>query len=333
MQVINLNQDYSAINRYISNTLLDSIENCIKKWKKVILYLNKRWEYASLICSNCNYIYHCPNCDVNLSVHKNPQKLVCHLCWFKKDLDLKCERCKNQTLVKIWTWTQNIEYSINKYFSSKNKKINIFRFDTDNLKNKSSKNLVEENIISSDIIIWTKMINTGYDFKNIWLIWVILLEQELSIPDYKTYERVYTNILQLFWRWNRNWEETINLIQTFVPENEIVKIVTEWNYKTYFNAILKERKLYNYPPFCEYAIIEYRHWNKQKAFDFILNIKNKLDILNVDKKYEIIFSNNSFKKKNNYFYRIILKWENLRNFLENIKMELIKNKWLSVVIE
>ena len=333
MQIINLNQDYSSINRYISNTLLDSIEKCLEKWKKVILYLNKRWEYASFICSNCNHIYHCPNCDINLSVHKKPEKLVCHLCWYKKNIDLKCEKCKQDTLVKIWTWTQDIENSLEKYFSKKNQKIKIFRFDADNLKNKSSKNLAIKNIESSNIIIWTKMINTGHDLENIWLIWVILLEQELSIPDYKTEERAYTNILQLFWRWNRKWEKTINIIQTFIPENEIVKTITEWNYKTYFKFILEERKLYNYPPFCEYAIIEYKHTNKQKAFDFIFNIKNKLEILNTRNTFEIIFTNNSFKKKNNYFYRIILKWKNLRYFLENIKMEIIRNKWLNVVVE
>jgi len=44
------------------------------------------------------------------------------------------------------------------------------------------------------------MISTGFDLKEVGLISVILLEQELSISHYKQEERVYQNIKQLIGR-------------------------------------------------------------------------------------------------------------------------------------
>lgn len=334
MQIVNLNQDYSNISSYLSNTLLSWLDDCLKNNKKTILYLNKRWEYSSLICKDCNYIYKCPNCDVNLSIHKNPQIMLCHICSYKKEIDLSCEKCTWSNLIKVWVGTQQLERDLIKFFKAKEKEIKIYRFDTDNLKTVSSKKEVEENLDKADIIIWTKMINTGHDLENIWLIAVILLEQELSIPDYKSEERVYTNIVQLFWRWNRKWEETKNIIQTFVPENEVIDLISNYNYKTYFKKTLEERKLFKYPPFFELAILEYKNHKKEKSEEFILKIKNKLEIESKDKKnIEIIFANNYLKRKNLYIYKLILKWENLREFLECVKMEVIRNKWFSLSFE
>jgi len=42
MFLVNLSQDKSSINNYLSNTLLKEIQNNLDKNKKIILYLNKR---------------------------------------------------------------------------------------------------------------------------------------------------------------------------------------------------------------------------------------------------------------------------------------------------
>jgi len=71
MLIINLNQNKSDLNYYISGTLLENIEKNLKQNKKTILYLNKRGSFSSLICEDCQYYYKCKNCDVSLTVHEN----------------------------------------------------------------------------------------------------------------------------------------------------------------------------------------------------------------------------------------------------------------------
>lgn len=329
MLLVNLSQDKSIINSYISNTLIKWIENTLKDKKKVILYINKRWEFSSLICNNCNYLYKCDQCDTSMSVHKYPQELVCHICKNTKIIPTKCEKCWKESLQKVWIWIQQIEDSIKKVFPN-NK---IFRFDADNVKNKKQKNLALEILNDSEIIIWTKMITTWFDFLWVWLIWVILLEQELLIPNYNTEEKLYSNIKQLIWRWSRNWEKSEIIIQTFIPKNQIVQNITQLNYKEFFIKTLQERKLFNYPPYSQMLTLEYRNKDKQKAEFFMKNIKNKLDLENKDNKYEIIFIPNPTKKYNQYYYKIIIKWELIRNFISKIKPEIMKNSSLVVIFE
>ena len=112
----------------------------------------------------------------------------------------------------IWVGTQQIQDTLQKHFPNSK----IFRMDTDTLKNKKEKLEALDNIEYSDIVIWTKMITTWFNFKNISTIWVILLEQELNIPKYNTEETVYSNIKQLIWRWWRVGQETNIIIQTFL---------------------------------------------------------------------------------------------------------------------
>ncbi len=327
MYLVNLSQDRSDNNMYLSNTLLKEVKNTLDENRKVILYLNKRWEYSSLVCTNCNHLYKCRNCDVSLNVHNNPPSLICHICSSASKLENKCEKCAKNTLRKVGVWTQQIESSLRLLFPEKN----IFRFDTDTVKNKTLKNEALEKIESSDIIIGTKMITTGFNIKNLWLIWVILLEQELLIPKYNTEEKVYFNIKQLLWRWNRVWEETNIVIQSFIPENNIIKSITEENYKDFFLKTLEERKLFNYPPFKELVILEYRHKSKDKAKSFLENLYNKLQINNTDNKIELIFVDSATKKYNQFYYKIIIKWDKLRDYLKHIKLEIIRNSNLSVI--
>ena len=327
--IINLWQDSSPDNQYISNTLIQKIEDNVKNNKKVILYLNKRWAHSSLVCTDCNNLSNCERCDLSLNVHYNPLKLRCHFCGFEISLPLRCESCKSENLKKVGIGTQQIEDTLRKLFP----KNNIFRFDADSVKNKSEKQKALETLRNAEIIIGTKMITTGFDFKNVWLIGVILLEQELAVPKYNIEERVYSNIKQLIWRGERNGEKTETVIQTFIPDNENIKNIIYSNYKEFFTETLKERKLFNYPPFSEMVTIEYRDKNKDKAENFMKMIHHKLEIEDSEKAYDITLVPSPIKRYNQYHYRIILKWKDIKKFLQSIKHEIMRNGKLVVIFE
>ncbi len=327
--IVNLSQDWSKLNKYISNTLLEKISKNLEKWKKTIIYLNRRWDYSLLCCRDCSHIYKCKNCDVSLKIHKNPEKLVCHICLYSKELDLKCEKCRSPNLEKLWVGTQQIEKNLKSYFPW----ISIFRFDADSVKTKKQKEEVLWEIENSQIIIWTKMLTTWFDFKDVSLLAIILLEQELNAPKYDIEEITYDNLRQLIWRWWRKWEEKEIIIQTFTSSNEMIKLITEWNYKDFLEKTLYERKAFSYPPYKDFAVLEYFDKNEQKSLEFLKILKNKLEFFDQENKTEIFLSEKWFKKNNYFHHKIILKWENLRNLLENLRYEIIKNPKLSIVFE
>ncbi len=327
--IVDLQRDQSKLSRYISNTLLEKIKNTLENKKKTIIYINRRWEYSSLCCSDCAHLYKCKNCDVSLSVHKNPSKLICHMCGFIQDIDLRCEKCHWSSLQKVGVWTEQIERDLKKHFT----KAKIFRFDTDNIKTKGEKEKVLDNIKEADIIIWTKMITTGFDFEDISLIAVVLLEQELLVPKYNIEEISYNNIKQLIGRWGRQWESKDVVIQTFISSNETIKSISEYNYKDFVTKTLEERKLFSYPPYKDLAILESYDKNEEKSLNFCKILKNKLDLANEDKKVDINLWIKGFKKNGNYYHKIILKWEKIRDFLEVVRYEIIKNPKISLTFE
>jgi len=327
MLLVNLSLDKSKINKYLSNSLLKEIDNCIINNKKVILYLNKRWEYSSLICSKCHKLYKCDNCDNSFSIHN--ENMICHICNMTKKVPQNCYVCNSLELQKVWVWTIQIEDILKETYAN----INIFRLDTDVVKNKKEKELALDMLKNAQIIIGTKMITTGFNFDWVWLIWVLLIEQELQIPKYNTTEKVYSNIKQLFWRWWRVWEKTKFIIQTFISENELIKDIVYDNYKEFFIKSINERKLFNYPPFCELASIEYRNTDAEKWLKYIKKIKEKLDLNNKYNKINIIQNPNYSKKYNQYYYKIILKWDNLRQFLDCVKTDIFKDSNLIVIFD
>lgn len=328
MYTVNLSQNTSAL-PYISATVLEAIEDNIAEWKKTILYLNKRGQFSSLICKKCQHLYKCDNCDLSLSIHKYPAKMICHTCAFQADIPEKCSQCGSSELEKVGIGTQQIEESMQNYFTDKN----IFRFDTDSVANKSEKQLVLERIEAADIIIGTKMITTGFNIPNLGIIAVILLEQELSMPQFDIEERLYANMKQLIGRWNRNGQHTDIYIQTFIPENPVIEMLTTSNYKDFLIHTLWERKLFNYPPFCELITIEYRDLDKNKALSQIEKIFAKLDKHNHETKHQIYLIPTPYRRHNQYHYKIILKGNELRDFLKCIKSDLFRLRNLRIVFE
>lgn len=324
---VNLQQDRSKYSNYISTTLLTHIDKTLKKWEKVIVYLNKRGAYSSLICTDCQYLYECPNCDVSLTVHDRPPVLECHLCNHKYNIPNKCHTCEGTNLKSVWVGTQQIEWVLREIYADKN----IYRFDSDSMKNISSKKEAIGNLEKADIIIGTKMITTGFDFKNIGLIWVLLIEWELTLSSFDSEEKVYSNLKQLIGRGNRKDQKTEIILQTFIPKNPIIWNLTEANFKDFLNHTLEERRDFSYPPFCEMVSLEYRNTDEKKSLDFIKKLEENLKNIDTKNNYDYLASTSTFRKNNAHHAKLIIKWNDIRDLLAHIKSTILKESKLSVI--
>lgn len=324
---VNLSQDKSRLSNYISNTLLTKIEETLKNWEKALLYLNKRGAYSSLVCNDCQKLWECPNCDTSLSVHQNPARLLCHLCGTAYSMPHACNNCQWTKLSSIWVGTQQIEHVLHGYFKEKN----IYRFDSDSMKNVSSKKLALQELEKADIVIGTKMITTGFDFEKIGLIWIILVEQELSYPSYDAEEKAYSNLKQLIGRGNRKSQKTTIVLQTFIPQNPTLKRLVDSNFKDFFAETLKERKDFLYPPYTEMVTLEYRNKDSTKSIIFMEKLEQKLLTFNENHKYYILRGTTTFKKNNSYHTTCIIKGDNIREFIWNVENIILRESGLSVI--
>jgi primosomal protein N' (replication factor Y) len=58
------------------------------------------------------------------------------------------------------------------------------------------------------------------------------------------------------------------IIQTSDPDNKIIRLVLNHDYKNMFRLQAEERKAFNYPPFCRLIKINIRHKNRSLLNDY-----------------------------------------------------------------
>lgn len=324
--IINLSQDASRESRYLSTTLLAQIEKNIKVGEKVLLYLNKRGSHSTSVCRDCGYIWMCPNCDVALHVHKPENTLLCHICSHSSPISYSCSSCWGNHIEFVGVGTKHIEEILWNIFPN----LYIYRFDSDALTKVSGKKEALRSIEKADIVIGTKMLTTGFNLKNVWCIAVILVEWELQNPWYDAEEKAFQNIKQLIGRGNRLGQKTEILLQTFSPEQRLIERLTQQSMKTILSESLSERKTYLYPPYAEIAILHCRDSSKEISVKTLKHLLTQLEESEKNHSIKILYGENSFKKNNEYHTSAIIKWQNLRSFLERIRPEILKNPKISL---
>ena len=152
-----------------------------------------------------------------------------------------------------------------------------------------------------------------------------LFELEIAIPEFDIEEEMYlTMALNLK-------KGSDALIQTFTPQNRILQILTEGTYKEFLDSTLQERKMFNYPPYVDYAILTATSKSKAKVQELISKLVNKLQILDSEKRYTIHFDKEHFQRRDDHhIQKISIRGPELEKFLKGVSYEMVRNRELSI---
>ena len=78
-----------------SRRLLSELDNCIKRKKQAMLFLNRRGYTSFMMCRSCGYVAKCSECDVSLVYHKRENRLKCHYCGKRFKALTACPECNS----------------------------------------------------------------------------------------------------------------------------------------------------------------------------------------------------------------------------------------------
>lgn len=306
--IVDMKKEIRNKNIIFSSDLLDKISDRLQKKEQVMLLLNRRGYSNYLCCSNCGYVFKCPNCDITLTYHKTSDMLRCHYCGYgqsKKDI---CPNCKENAIKQIGSGTQKIEEFVKEKF----KDANVIRMDADTTSKKGSHNKIinEFNDGKYDILVGTQMISKGLNFPNVTLVGVINADSSLNIPNFRSSEVTFSLLDQVTGRAGRSKKEGEAIIQTFNPQHYSIVYASNHDYKSFVNEELKVRKKLNYPPYCFITLI------KISSRDFNYGINESKKIANFLKNNLSLTTNvlgpsmaNVLKINNNFNFGIILKYK------------------------
>jgi primosomal protein N' (replication factor Y) len=158
-----------------------------------------------------------------------------------------------------------------------------------------------------DILLGTQMIAKGLDFPNATLVGIINADLGLHLPDFRSGERIFQLIYQASGRAGRRKIPGEVVIQTYVPDNPVIKNAAKLDMIKYYNIALSERNELKYPPFSWMAKIEITGENQiavdslSERISKLLNGKYKgLDVLGPAPCY-------LEKLRNQYRFQIVFK--------------------------
>ena len=313
------NKNYSLL----STTLLNKIRLHLSKKKSVLLFLNRRGYFSTLSCLNCGENAKCPHCDFSLVLHSAPQKkprLMCHYCGHLENPIAKCSHCNSKELRYFSAGTQNLTSELKEFFP----KAKVVRIDSDSMAGKGS---FIENINSllqakADIFVGTQILAKGFDIDKISLVGVVLADLGLSIPDFRSSERVFSLLTQVAGRTGRGKDRGQVVIQTFSPFHSAISCARNHDYESYFRSEIALRQKDFFPPFSEIVKFIFVDPEKKRAFSEATNFFSYLnrEVKQVSKeKIEVFFAPALVPKKHKKFhFHVFLKGKDLSPFLDKI---------------
>ena len=259
---------------FLSSELKDAIIQRIERQEQTILFLNRRGTSKLVTCTSCGFIYQCPHCSVSMTWHANRRRLICHYCGTAHCLDTSCPKCGG-AFSFFGIGTQMVEAELHELFPS----AGVMRVDADSVSPSGShrelfRRFVRENI---PIMVGTQMIAKGLNFENVTLTGVLSADQSLYTNDFRSGEKTFSLLTQVIGRSGRSVKSGEAYIQTFTPDNEIIRLAARQDYEAFYQREIEMRRLQNAPPFYEWVALSATGTDEQRLLKSLQKCKNTLE--------------------------------------------------------
>lgn len=323
VKVVDISQKENMVGmQTISTTLADEIRTNLENSQQTILLINRRGFNTFVACTKCKSVMMCPNCSISMTYHSANDRLMCHYCGYSEPVKTVCPECGSETVRFSGFGTQKVEQELNILFPD----AKILRMDADTTTAKNSHEKLFKLFADGeyDIIVGTQMVAKGLDFPNVTLVGVISVDQQLYNDDYKSTERTFDLLTQVVGRSGRGEKSGRAVIQTLAPENTVIELAAQQDYKSFYDAEIMIRKGMIYPPYCDICVVTFVGQGeitvRNGSREFFRIFKSKLSEKYNNEKVVVLgpVAPKIAKISNNYRERLIIKCKNSASFRQLI---------------
>ena len=236
----------------LSGPLRAGLAAAMEAGEQSILFLNRRGASRMVTCGECGEAPTCPRCSVHLTYHSANGRLMCHYCGHSEPLPDACPSCGG-ALNFLGYGTQKVEEELHAAFPGRE----ILRMDTDTVSATQS----HEKLLSRfekeriPVLVGTQMVAKGLDFENVTLVGVISADLSLYVDDYRAGERTFSLLTQVVGRAGRGAKQGRAVIQTFTPENDVIRCAARQDYDSFYEQEIELRRMRLCPPFRELFVL------------------------------------------------------------------------------
>lgn len=255
VRVADLRREFAQGSRSIfSKPLLEGLERVVAHREKAVLLHNRRGFAPFLMCRECGCVPTCRHCSTALTYHERTHTLECHTCGAIYHVrpypapGSACPRCGSRYLAKMGLGTQQVEDAVRALLPDD---VEVIRMDADSTKGKDGHKKLLERFDAAEcaVLLGTQMIAKGLDFPEVTLVGVINADYALKMPDFRAGERSYDLLEQVAGRAGRGDRPGEVVIQTYLPDDPVIKAVAAHDRSIFTEHDLAQRAAAFYPPF------------------------------------------------------------------------------------
>ena len=236
----------------LSQVLCRELEENLARGEQTILFLNRRGANRMVTCGECGFVPECPRCSVKLTYHSANHRLMCHHCGYSQPLPPSCPQCGGM-LNFIGIGTQRLQEEVEDRFPG----VEVLRMDTDTVSSAHPHEEILERFRKEKIpiLVGTQMVAKGLDFENVTLVGVIAPDLSLYVDDFRAGERTFSLLTQVVGRAGRGEKRGRAVIQTYTPDNDVIRFSARQDYDSFYRTEIQLRRLRGYPPFTDLVVL------------------------------------------------------------------------------
>ncbi len=237
-----------------SQELQDAILDAHELDKQTIILLNRRGNSRALVCVDCRETPECPRCAVRLTYHSANNRMMCHYCGFSQPVPQRCPRCDGP-LKTIGTGTQKVQQELRDLYPE----LESDRMDADTVSATNTHEKILERFQKEKIpvLIGTQMVAKGLNLPDVTLVGVMDAELSLYGGGYRAAETTFNMLTQVVGRAGRGDLPGKAIIQTVLPEHQVIKLAAGQDYDGFYDLEIRLRQVQQLPPFGDLATITF----------------------------------------------------------------------------
>ncbi|MBQ3115707.1 MAG: primosomal protein N' [Clostridia bacterium] len=274
-------------NSVFSSALKFELEKCLKNNNQAIIFLNQRGYSKTVICTECGHVQKCDACDVSLTYHREDNSLLCHYCGAKYKMITACTECGSPFIRYGGTGTERVVEELKKLYPE----ARILRMDRDTTQSKEGhfKILNQFSAREADILVGTQMIAKGHDFPFVTLVGILDADMSLHFSDFRSGERTFQLLTQVAGRSGRAEQAGKVVLQTYSPENSVLRQAINYDYVGFYNQEISIRKATAFPPFTDVVRVLISSEDDDTALSATKAIHGQLNALYLENREKFKF--------------------------------------------
>src|SRR5271166_4876649 len=254
VRLVDLRREPVERGHFLSPPLVAELAATFAAGEQALLFLNRRGYAPLTLCRACGHRFQCPSCTAWLVEHRFTGRLLCHHCGHAEAVPACCPECLAAgALVPCGPGVERLLEEVTARFPAARVALMV----SDLLPGPRAAAELAQAMTERryDLLIGTQIVAKGHHFPMLTLVGIVDADLGLTGGDLRAAERTYQLLHQVGGRAGRAEHKGRVLIQTWMPEQPVMKALAAGDRDRFLEAEAAARRSAGLPPFGRLAAL------------------------------------------------------------------------------